>query len=74
MPRDEPAIMVLRYTCIVGSLIEARLFGSMEEDEECAYDHTLIDGYSPLRWLINQRGLPLFSFLATIVPIPERGE
>ena len=29
-----------------GSLIEAHLFGSMEEDEECEYDHTLIDDSS----------------------------
>ena len=28
---------------MVGSFIEARLFGSMEEDEECDYDHALID-------------------------------
>ena len=28
---------------MVGSLIEALLI-SMEEDEECVYDHTLIDG------------------------------
>jgi hypothetical protein len=28
---------------MVGSLIEAHLFGSMNEDEECDYDHTLID-------------------------------
>ncbi len=33
-------------TCMVGSLIEAHLFGSMEEDEECDYDHTLIDDSS----------------------------
>ena len=31
---------------MVGSLIEARLFGSMEEDEECDYDHTWINDYS----------------------------
>ena len=31
---------------MVGSLIEAHLFGSMEEDEECDYDHTLIDDSS----------------------------
>ena len=30
-------------TCMVGSLIEAHLFGGMEEDEECDYDRTLID-------------------------------
>ena len=30
-------------TCILGSFIEAHLFGSMEEHEECDYDHTLID-------------------------------
>ena len=28
---------------MVGSFIEAHWFGSMEEDEECDYDHTLID-------------------------------
>ena len=28
---------------MVGSFIEAPLFGSMVEDEECDYDHTLID-------------------------------
>ena len=28
---------------MVRSLIEARLFGSMEDDKECDYDHTLID-------------------------------
>jgi hypothetical protein len=28
---------------VVGSLIEAHLLGSMEEDEECDYDHTRID-------------------------------
>ena len=27
---------------MVGSLIEAHLFGSMEEDEESDYDHTFI--------------------------------
>ena len=31
---------------MVGSLIEAHLFGSMEEDEGCDYDHTLIDDSS----------------------------
>ena len=30
-------------TCMVGSLIEAQLFGSMEKDEESDFDHTLID-------------------------------
>jgi hypothetical protein len=30
-------------TFMVGSLIEALLFGSMKEDEECAYDHILIN-------------------------------
>ena len=30
-------------TCIIGLLIEAHLFRSIEEDHECAYDHTLID-------------------------------
>jgi hypothetical protein len=34
------------HTCIVGSLIEAHLFGSMEEDEECNNDHTLINDSS----------------------------
>ena len=29
-------------TCMVESLIEAHLSGSMEEDEECDYDQTLI--------------------------------
>ena len=29
--------------CMVGPIIENCLFGSMEEDEECDYDHTLID-------------------------------
>ena len=33
-------------TCIVWSHIEARLFGSVEEDEECDYNHTLIDDSS----------------------------
>ena len=33
-------------TCMVGSIIEAHLFGSMKEDEECDYDHTLIDDSS----------------------------
>ena len=28
--------------CMIGSLIEAHVFGSMEEDK-CDYDHTLID-------------------------------
>ena len=32
-------------TCMLGSLIEARLFGSMEE-EECDKDRTLIDDSS----------------------------
>ena len=27
-------------------LIKGRLFGSMKEDEECGYDHTLIDDSS----------------------------
>ena len=27
---------------MIGSLIEAHLFGNMEEDEECDYDHTLL--------------------------------
>ena len=27
---------------MVGSHIEAHLFGSMEEDEKCNFDHTLI--------------------------------
>ena len=31
---------------MVGSLIEADLFGSMKEDEECSNDHTLIDDSS----------------------------
>ena len=31
---------------MVGSLIEAHLFGSMKEDEECAYDHTFTDDSS----------------------------
>ena len=31
---------------MVGLLIKAHLFGSMEEDEECGYDHTLIDDSS----------------------------
>ena len=31
---------------MVGSLVKARLFGSMEEDEECDYDHTSIDDSS----------------------------
>jgi hypothetical protein len=31
---------------MVGLLIEAHLFKSVEENEECAYDHTLIDGSS----------------------------
>jgi hypothetical protein len=31
---------------VVGSLIEAGLFGSLEEDEECDYDHTSIDDSS----------------------------
>ena len=33
-------------TCMVGSLIEAHIFGNMEEDEGCDYDHTLIDSSS----------------------------
>ena len=33
-------------TCMGGSLIEDHLFGSMDEDEECDYDHTLIDDSS----------------------------
>ena len=33
-------------TCMVRSLIEAHLFGGMEEDEECVYDHTMIDDSS----------------------------
>jgi hypothetical protein len=28
---------------MIGSLIQAPLFGSMGEDEECDHDHTLID-------------------------------
>lgn len=35
-----------RGTCTIQSLIKARLFGSMKEDEECDCDHTLIDDYS----------------------------
>ena len=31
---------------MIGSLVEAQLFESMEEDEECDYDHTLIDDSS----------------------------
>ena len=31
---------------MVGSLTEAHLFGHMEEDEECDYDHTLINDSS----------------------------
>ena len=31
---------------MVGSLIEAHLFGSMEDGEECDYDHILIDDSS----------------------------
>ena len=31
---------------MVGSLIEVHLFWSMKEDEECDYDHTLIDDSS----------------------------
>ena len=31
---------------MVRSLIEAHLFENMEEDEECDYDHTLIDDSS----------------------------
>ena len=31
---------------MIGSLIEAHLFGSVEEDEECGHDHILIDDYS----------------------------
>ena len=31
---------------MVGSLIDAHLFGSMEEDMECDYDHTLINDSS----------------------------
>ena len=33
---------------MIWSLIEAHLFGSMEEDKECDHDHTLID-YSSAR-------------------------
>ena len=36
-------------TCMVGSLIEAHLFGSMKEDEECDYDQTLIGDSSTQR-------------------------
>ena len=28
-------------TCMIGSLIKDRLFGSMQEDEECVYENTL---------------------------------
>jgi len=31
---------------MVGSLIEVLLFGSMKEDEECDYDHTLVNDSS----------------------------
>ena len=31
---------------MIGSLIEAHLFGSIKEDEECGYDHTWIDDSS----------------------------
>jgi hypothetical protein len=31
---------------MIGSIIEAHLFGSMEEDGELDYDHTLIDDSS----------------------------
>jgi hypothetical protein len=31
---------------MVWSLIEATLFGSMQEDKECDYDHILIDDFS----------------------------
>ena len=31
---------------MIGSLIEAQLFGSMQEDEENDYDHMLIDDSS----------------------------
>ena len=31
---------------MVGSLIKAHLYRNMEEDEECDYDHTLIDDSS----------------------------
>jgi hypothetical protein len=31
---------------MIGSLVDAGLFGSMEEDEECDYDHTSIDDSS----------------------------
>ena len=31
------------FTCMVRALICAHLFGSMEKDEECDYDHILID-------------------------------
>lgn len=30
------------YTCTMGSLIEAHIFRSMNEDE-CDYNHTLLD-------------------------------
>ena len=33
-------------TCVIGSLIEAHLFGSTEEDEEYDNDHKLIDNSS----------------------------
>lgn len=33
-------------TCMVGSSVEAHLLGSMEEDEESDYDHTLFDDSS----------------------------
>ena len=31
---------------MVGSLIDVYLFGTMKEDEECDYDHTLFDDYN----------------------------
>ena len=41
---------------MIGPLIEAHLFGSME-DEECDYDHTLIDDSSAQgkeKWIIGE--------------------
>ena len=31
---------------MIGSLLEARLFGGLEKDEECGYDHMLINDYN----------------------------
>ena len=41
-----PRENIQHCTWLLGSLIKAHLFESMKEDEECDYDHTLIDDSS----------------------------